>query len=100
MKIRYLFVLGALSASSIAYGQQELCPPLAKLARAVAVERETGKTKEQTYLSMVQSGRIDPKSPSADFAANTVVWVYNEKVSSQAAEKKMLAKCRAAMKKH
>lgn len=99
MKFRYILVLGVLTTSRIAYGQQELCPPLAQLARAAAVERETGKSKEQTFLTMVQSGRIDPKSPSAEFAANTVVWVYNEKVSSQAAEKKMLAKCRAAMKK-
>lgn len=93
-----LFV-SLLGASQVVRADDSVCRPLAQLAVYAAVERESGKDQTQTFLALVKQGRIDPKSSTAEWAANTVVWVYQEQVSSKSAEKKMLTKCRRAFAK-
>jgi hypothetical protein len=48
---------------------------------------------------MVDEGRIETTGDTADWAANTVAWVYEERISSKAVEKSMLQKCRRAFSK-
>lgn len=82
-----------------AYADDQICKPLGKLAAYAALEREAGKTMEQTFVKMVTEGRINPKEATAEWAANTVAWVYEERVSSRVAERTMLQKCRRVFKK-
>lgn len=82
-----------------AHVEDAICKPLRKLAVYAAREREAGKTIEQTYLKMVNEGRIKATGDTAEWAANTVTWVYEERIGRKAAEKTMLQKCRRAFSK-
>ena len=96
ISVMFLLILGPTFS---AYADDSICKPLGKLAVYAALEREAGKTTEQTFLKMVNEGRIRPKEATAEWAANTVVWVFEERISSKVAERTMLQKCRRAFKK-
>jgi hypothetical protein len=99
MKICNFAVLLLANLIAPAHAEDAICKPLGKLAVDAARERESGKTIEQTYLKMVDEGRIETTGDTAEWAANTVAWVYEERISSKAVEKAMLQKCRRAFSK-
>lgn len=76
-----------------AHAEDAICKPLGKLAVYAAREREAGKTIEQTYLKMVNEGRIKATGDTAEWAANTVTWVYEERIGRKSAERRC---CRSA----
>lgn len=79
--------------------EDTICKPLGQLAVYAAREREPGKTMEQTYLKMVNEGRIKTTGDTAEWSANTVALVFEERISSKSAEKTMVQKCRRAFSK-
>jgi len=84
------------SMTSTVHAEEAICPSLGKLAAYAAREREAGRTEEQTYLKVLNQSQIKRTSYSAEWTANTIAWVYEERVGSKDAEKTMLKKCRKA----
>jgi len=99
MKSSFIAVLLVANSLAPAYAEDAVCKPLGKLAVYAARERESGKTVEQTYLKMVNEGRIKTTGDTAEWTANTVAWVYEERISSKRAEKTTVQKCRRAFSK-
>jgi hypothetical protein len=99
MKILFAAIIVPMLVTFPARADESICRPLAQIAVHAAVGREAGKNQMEVFSAMVKEGRVDPKSSTAEFAANTVVWVFDERISSKDAEKKMLVKCRRAFSK-
>jgi hypothetical protein len=99
MRTYLIAVLLVANSMASAHAEDAICKPLGKLAVYAAHERESGKTIEQTYFKMVNEGRIKTTGDTAEWSANTVAWVYEERIGSKAAEKAMLLKCRRAFSK-
>ena len=99
MKTCFIAVLLVANSIAPAHAEDTICKPLGQLAVYAARERESGKTIEQTYLKMVNEGRIKTTGNTAEWAANTVAWVYEDRIGSKAAEKMMVQKCRRTFSK-
>jgi len=96
MKLFLIAFLLVANSMTPANAEDAICKPLGKLAVYAAREREGGRTIEQTYLKMVNEDHVKATGDTAEWAANTVAWVYEERISSKAAEKTMVQKCRRA----
>lgn len=92
-----LFALTLFSASAMA--DDGVCIPMAKLAKMSAEKREQGMTQNELLRGLIREGQLDPKSSTATFVANTVVWVYEENIPAKGAYKQMYEKCHKAFTK-
>lgn len=99
MRFLSLAVLAYSAVSLNAMADDGLCKPLAGLAKLSAEQRDKGVSQEDLMRSLARQGALDPKDPSAPFAVNTIMWVYEERISAATAYRDMLAKCTKAVGK-
>jgi formaldehyde-activating enzyme involved in methanogenesis len=93
----FLLALGFPSTAALA--NDEVCRPMATLAKMSAEERDKGVSQDALLKGLVREGKLDPRESSAQFVIATVMWVYDEKVPAKIAYKRMYAKCESAFSK-
>ena len=100
MMIRTALFSCAVLFANGAVADDGVCKPLATLAKLTADLRDKGFSQEAVLIKLVREGKLDPNGESAPFVANTVVWVYEEKIPAQNAYKQLYAKCNRAFLKN